>query len=97
MIIIASLVISFFIVLLINGHSKKRSDEALVRSLLSIIQQMELYSSLNPEGMAHEDHVQLGGLVKGAEKLAEKTGKILVILLAKKMTNVYDSLKVKGS
>jgi len=65
----------------------------LEKGLLLIIQQMELHSSLNPDGLSSEDYFNLGILVKSAEKLAEETGKILI---AKKMTNVYDSLKVKG-
>jgi hypothetical protein len=68
----------------------------MARNLILIIEQMELHSSLNPEGMRPEDHFSLGLLINSANILAQETGMITVILLAKKMTNVYDSLKVKG-
>lgn len=100
MIIATSLIISFFIVLAIKFYRARKSDEFLIRNLISITFQMHMYSSLssrlNYDGMEPEIYKKVGVLVKEAKAIAEETGKGHIILLAKKMSNVYDSLKVKG-
>lgn len=96
MIVFSSLVISFIIVIAINHYRKKKSLNNIISAFSMIISQMELHASLNPQGMKRSDYEALGILIVNLQFLALKTCKISVIILAKKISLVYDSLKVQG-
>ena len=95
MITITSLIVSFFIVIAINRYRNEKSLKNITSTLSMIIAQMELHASLNPQGMKKSDYDALRVLIVSAQCLALKTCEITVIILAKKMSEEYDRLKVR--